>query len=231
MKEKKAVCLLAIMVLGILACNLSQVSFSTSSPTQPQPVLPTHPATQAPTVFSPPTATLLPPTQVPATSTQQLSLSTATTVLNPTATPIMVTGYRVIYHEGEERNGVGYYKVGKIPWLDLLVQLNGQWYGPERQLTDDIQPAPLLFGFFWSITGGFMGDTKGKAWWTETINDGKAVLYSPDGIILLEVPLKVVFEGSEGEDEDDDWVIIGGWSEPQSFLRGLAVSHQAPDKP
>src|SRR3989304_638524 len=37
---------------------------------------------------------------------------------------------RVIYHDARVVAGVAQYPAGAQPWLDLLVQLDGNWYGP-----------------------------------------------------------------------------------------------------
>lgn len=114
----------------------------------------------------------------------------------------MVTDARVVYHNGFDQGGVGVYEPGALPWLDLLVQLGGTWYGPEREPNDGIEAEPLPEGYRWEATGGFGALPNGEAWWTESDTVGTARLFGPGGGVVVEVPLEVAFRA--GGDRDSD---------------------------
>ncbi|MBN2549529.1 MAG: hypothetical protein JXB15_10250 [Anaerolineales bacterium] len=189
------VCLIMFMAWGAWGC--SSAGGLVEKPTQPPAVTqaqPTH-TLEAP---SAPSETALPSVNHTVTPIPP----TATVILTSTPTPVVVTEWRVIYHDSEMKNGVATYQAGDIPWIDLLVKLGNLWYGPERQFNDEIEALALPSGYYWKTEGGFACNPDGEAWWTEQFNDGLARLYGPDGQVLLEVPLKVKFEGT---DEDDDF--------------------------
>ena len=119
----------------------------------------------------------------------------------PTSTPwtlFDVEDSKVIYYGAKsQRDGAGYYTSGVVPWMDLLVKMDGQWYGPER-FNDEIEALPLPFGYRWEYRGGFDGEPNGEAWWMELVNEGYARLLAPDNTLHLEVPLKVYFRSGGG---------------------------------
>jgi hypothetical protein len=108
---------------------------------------------------------------------------------------------RVVYHNGFSQDGIGVYEEGAFPWLDLLVQLGGAWYGPEREPGDGIQAAPLPDGYRWQTAGSFGSLPNGEAWWAESNTEGIARLIGPTGTILVELPLRIMFKSS-GSDDD-----------------------------
>jgi hypothetical protein len=109
-----------------------------------------------------------------------------------------VADARVIYHNGFSQDGIGVYERGAFPWLDLLVQLGGTWYGPEREPDDGIQALPLPEGFRWEVEGGFGTLPNGEAWWAESGTSGTARLVDVNGAVVIELPLQVVFRDSRG---------------------------------
>jgi hypothetical protein len=115
---------------------------------------------------------------------------------------------RIVFHNGFSEGTMGIYEPGSFPWLDLLVQMGGTWYGPERQPDDGIQAKPLPEGYRWEASGGFGTHPNGEAWWTESGTDGLGRLLSPDGTVLLELPLQIVFRSGGGGSDS------GGGPEP-----------------
>lgn len=197
-------CLMMIIAWGAWGCGsaggLAEKSTQAPAATQPQPSQTPEIATSAPVETAPPAVNIT-DTPIP---------SPTPTVFNTSIpTPIVVAEWRVIYHDSEMKNGVPTYNVREIPWIDLLVKLGDLWYGPERQFNDDIEALALPSGYYWKAEGGFACKPDGEAWWTEQFNDGLARLYGPDGQVLLEVPLKVKFEGSD-EDEDFEFSFGSG---------------------
>ena len=143
------------------------------------------------------------------TPTEQTDPSTATPVPSATAEPQnsgevpgVVTDFRVVYHNGFTQGLVGVYEPGAFPWLDLLVQLGGTWYGPERQPDDGIEAMPLPEGCHWVASGGFGTLPNGEAWWAESGTSGTASLIGPNGEVMVEVPLEITFRSSGGEGSD-----------------------------
>jgi hypothetical protein len=76
--------------------------------------------------------------------------------------------------------------------MDLLVQMGGTWYGPERQ-EDDISVAPLPEGYYWTVTNSFATMLNGEAWWTGPGVSGEATLIGPDGSVVVRLPLRIEF--------------------------------------
>jgi len=140
-----------------------------------------------------PTATPRPPTETP-THTPKPPLH------SPTVVSVIDT--RVVYHDGFSQAGFGVYEHGTLPWLDLLVQLGGTWYGPEREAGDDVNAVPLPDGYRWETEGGFGCLWNGEAWWKESGTEGVARLIGPDDRQLVEVPLQVTFRGPVSGRED-----------------------------
>jgi hypothetical protein len=105
---------------------------------------------------------------------------------------------RVVYHDGFSQGSVGFYEPGAFPWLDLLVQLDGVWYGPERQPGDGIEASPLPEAYRWEATGSFQALANGEAWWTESGTKGTARLVGPGGTVMVELPIEVVFRSGGG---------------------------------
>ena len=89
------------------------------------------------------------------------------------------------------------YERGTLPWLDLLVQLGGTWYGPEREPADGIDAVPLPEAYHWETEGAFACLRNGEAWWAESGTEGIARLIGPDGTLLVSVPLRVTFRDSD----------------------------------
>jgi hypothetical protein len=112
---------------------------------------------------------------------------------------------RVIYHDGHNQAGVGIYDGGVLPWMDLLVRLGEDWYGPEREPDDGINALPLPPRYRWEAEGGFGILPNGEAWWTKLATEGTARLIEPTGKVILELPLRVIFRGSgeKGEKEPE----------------------------
>jgi len=105
---------------------------------------------------------------------------------------------RIVYHDGFYADGVGTYERGSLPWMDLLVELDGVWYGPERCPEDGVNARPLPDGYRWECGGGFACRANGEAWWVGPLGDGAACLVGPGGEVLVQVPLKVTFQSSNG---------------------------------
>ena len=163
---------------------------ATDTPTPIPTVPPTEPSahptdTPRPTEAADPVKTSTPrPTTTgnsPPSSSQPSSQVSATTV---------------VYHSGENQDGVGVYVRGILPWMDLLVRMGDTWYGPEREPNDGINAQPLPDGYAWECTGGFGCHPNGEAWWAETSDEGTAKLTGPSGAVLVEVPLKIVIRGA-----------------------------------
>jgi hypothetical protein len=98
----------------------------------------------------------------------------------------------VVYHDAQIIDGVATYEPGVPPWLDLLVQLDGNWYGPERY-EDDITAAPLPDGYRWETDDSFSSLPNGEAWWDGPGVEGKARLIGPDGNELHTLQLEIGF--------------------------------------
>jgi hypothetical protein len=111
---------------------------------------------------------------------------------------VRVTDTRVVYHNGFAQDGVGVYERGAFPWLDLLVQLSGTWYGPEREPDDGIQALPLPEHYRWEADGGFGTLPNGEAWWAESSTVGTARLIDAGGAVLVELPLQITFRDGRG---------------------------------
>jgi hypothetical protein len=118
--------------------------------------------------------------------------------------PEQVTDARAIYHNGFSQDGIGIYERDAFPWLDLLVKLEGTWYGPEREPDDGIHAVPLPEGFHWEAEGGFGTLPHGEAWWTESDTTGTARLIDTSGVVLVELPLRIAFRGSGGGGGDGE---------------------------
>jgi hypothetical protein len=105
---------------------------------------------------------------------------------------------RVIYHDARVVAGVAQYPAGAQPWLDLLVQLDGNWYGPERY-ADDITALPLPHGYRWEVEArpghqdSFAVLPDGQAWWTGPDIHGHVRLLAPDGSKIYELYLLIEF--------------------------------------
>jgi hypothetical protein len=145
--------------------------------------------TSAPTTEPTPTEQSASPTVPP--------VSSATPEPETSDEPLpVVTDFRVVYHDGFTQGLVGVYEPGSFPWLDLLVQLGGTWYGPERQPDDGIEASPLPEGYHWVASGGFGALPNGEAWWSESGTSGTATLIGPNGEVVVQIPLEVTFRSS-----------------------------------
>jgi len=100
---------------------------------------------------------------------------------------------KVIYHDAVDIDGVGKYKEGVYVWMDLLVRLDDNWYGPERQ-ADDISALPLPDGYRWEMDGDFSLLPNGEVWWTGPGIEGTARLINPEGSEIHTLELKIEFE-------------------------------------
>jgi len=136
-----------------------------------------------------PTPTLVPPTAVRATE-------------EPAPASLEVTDVRVVFHDGFSEGTVGTYEPGTSPWLDLLVQMGGGWYGPEREPDDGIEAMPLPEGYRWEASGGFGSLPNGEAWWTESGTEGMVRLFGPAGTVVVELPLRIAFRSAGGRGPD-----------------------------
>ena len=118
---------------------------------------------------------------------------------------------------------VGVYNPGVTPWMDLLVQMNGQWYGPNRDPSYNLTPQPLPPEYPWQVTQGFGALPNGEAWWTGPETSATATLYGPNGAVVTSVPFQLQLEqpyaqpsrsttprrtttddDDENDDDDDD---------------------------
>jgi hypothetical protein len=166
--------------------TVTPVPTATTAPTEtntPEPPAdtPTTAATLVPT--SGPTDTPIPPTPPPPPTEV------------PTETPvplIEVSEARVIYHDAKVLDNVGKYESSVEPWIDLLVRMGDNWYGPERQV-DDIEASPLPEGYRWETEGSFSSTPNGEVWWTAPGVKGKAILTGPDGGVLYTLELQIDF--------------------------------------
>jgi hypothetical protein len=189
-------------VLLVTACGVQ--GEPTPTPTLPPVAIAT--ATPLPTATQPPpTDTPKPPTATPTATNTAAPTATATSApppppapptSTPTVTPVplmQASEAKVIYHGAEVVEGIGRYRSGVEPWMDLLVRLeDGQWYGPERQ-EDDIEALPLPDGYGWEAAGNFSTLPDGEAWWTGPGLVGEARLIGPDGSQIYVLQLKVEF--------------------------------------
>jgi len=172
--------------------TLSKTATATPPPTAtPSPTAVRAPDTPSPSPV-PPTGTPM-PTPVPPTEEPRDSASSGG--------PGVVMDARVVYHNGFSEGTVGIYEAGAMPWLDLLVQLDGTWYGPERQPDDGIDASPLPEGYQWQASGSFGTLPNGEAWWTESGTEGVVRLIGPGGTVKLELPIHVVFRGGGGDSD------------------------------
>jgi hypothetical protein len=205
--QRRSVTLLRVttLIAGLLlatSCGVQQLALE---PPTPSPTLtsvatatPVATATTAPTNTSEPptdtpapTATAPPPTAAP-TDTPEPALPPTDT---PTVTPQPLMGVseaEVVYHDAQIIDGVATYEADVLPWLDLLVRLDGNWYGPERY-EDDITAAPLPEGYRWEADGSFSSLPNGEAWWNGPDVEGKASLIGPDGNKLHTLQLRIDF--------------------------------------
>lgn len=179
---------------------------SATAPPSPMPTSPTEAAPREPSDAR--TATPTSPTQ--ATPDGQVDLPTPTlvppTAIRATEAPspasLEVTDARVVFHDGFSEGSVGTYEPGTFPWLDLLVQMGGGWYGPEREPDDGIDARPLPEGYRWEASGGFRSLPNGEAWWTESGTEGMVRLLDPAGTVVVELPLTIVFRSAGGRGPD-----------------------------
>jgi hypothetical protein len=104
----------------------------------------------------------------------------------------------VVYHDvsAYSPGGTHVYDPGVLPWLDLLVRLDDEWYGPERQVGDEIGAYPLdqAGAFRWEASGAFSTLPNGEAWWNESGNQGIVTLYDPDHKSVYSVALEIRFK-------------------------------------
>lgn len=197
----KAIIVIACLLL-VAACGAQEEAKEppTPSPTlkpvatmTPMPTATTAPTNtpELPTNTPAATATPLPPTETPTGAPEPTPLPTDT----PTVTPVLIVQVgegKVIYHDAQLVDGLARYETGVPPWLDLLVQLDGSWYGPERN-EDDIEAAPLPEGYRWETSGSFSTLPNGEAWWEGPGVEGEASLIDPEGNQLVTLQLKVDF--------------------------------------
>jgi hypothetical protein len=204
----------ALKVVAVIA-SLSLVTacgpFGKRAPTPTATLPPVPTATPIPTATPAPTETNtpLPPTATPTVIAAVIPTSIPTDTPpppppppppTPTETPTLtplppmeVDEARVIYHDAEViYNDVAKYKSEIQPWLDLLVRMGDNWYGPERQV-DDITAAPLPEGYRWETEGSFSSMPTGEAWWTAPGIQGRAILIGPDGGVLYTLELRLEF--------------------------------------
>lgn len=155
---------------------------------------PTSTATELPTPIPTATATVAPtplPTDTPTPTVPPRPSDTPAAM--PAPLPTASQG-QVIYHDARVAvTEVGQYPAGTQPWLDLLVQLDGNWYGPERY-SDEITAVPLPPGYRWEVEGSFSALPDGQAWWTGPDVHGHARLLAPDGSELYALHLMVGFD-------------------------------------
>jgi serine/threonine protein kinase len=168
-----------------------------AAPSATRTAQPTPTATPSPSHTAEPTPTRTPTASPSPSQTPTVTPTDTRTPVPPTATavPIVAAETRVIYHDGTEQDGVGFYEAGVVPWLDLLVRIGDTWYGPERQPDDGINALPLPAGYTWQAQGGFDTLPNGEAWWTGSANEGRAWLSTAGGLTVAEVTLQVVFRG------------------------------------
>jgi hypothetical protein len=207
-KQLKAARYTFIVIASLLlltACGGAQEEPTPTSTLQP-PTIAMTTMTPVPTATAVPTNTPEPPTDTPAATATNTAIPpepptatpvipTATSTITPTATavPLMQVGEaKVIYHDADVVEGMGRYKSGIEPWIDLLVRLGDNWYGPERQ-EDDINALPLPDGYRWETEGSFSSLPTGEVWWTGSGVEGNARLIGPDGNELYTLHLKVEF--------------------------------------
>lgn len=198
----KVIALIASLLL-ITACGAKKQK---QEPTPTATLPPVATMTPVPTATAVPTETNTPeppPTDTPTTVATAVPTSTPTDTPppppppteTPTVTPVPlmeVSEARVIYHDGEALNDLGRYESGVQPWLDLLVRMGDNWYGPERQ-EDDIEASPLPEGYRWETEGSFSSMPTGEAWWTGPGIQGKARLIGPDDSVLYTLTLMIEF--------------------------------------
>gem|GEM_PF-796703 len=114
----------------------------------------------------------------------------------PSGWTVALSDVEVRYHDLEayDRQGTPVYKLGELPWLDLLVRLEDErWYGPERAVkVNEVLPLPQ--GYRWETRGGFSSLPNGEAWWNGTGPVGEAILYGPNNRTLQRVPLRIEFQ-------------------------------------
>ena len=170
----------------------SRMVTATSPPTvTPSPTALRAPDTPSPSLVpptEPPSPTPVPPTEEPGDSASS-------------GGPGVVMDARVVFHNGFSQGTVGVYEPGAMPWMDLLVQMDGTWYGPERQPDDGIDASPLPEGYQWQASGSFGTLPNGEAWWTESGTEGVVRLIGPGGTVRLELPIHVVFRGGGGDSD------------------------------
>lgn len=185
-------------LLLFAACGVQEQATPTATP---QPIA-VATATPAPTATAVPTNTPEPPTVAPTATDTPVPTNTptsvpvpiiATSTITPTLAPVLLvqaSEAKAIYHGAEIVEGIGRYKSGAEPWMDLLVRFDDTWYGPERQ-EDDINASPLPEGYRWETDGSFTSLPNGEAWWTGPGIEGNARLIGPDGSQIVTLRLKI----------------------------------------
>jgi hypothetical protein len=201
--------LLSIIAIGgllvLTACGLKEQPIPTPTPTPTSQPVVMATMTPAPTATEVPTSTSEPPTETPpaidtatpTTAATNTPIPAPAATITPTATAVLlmqVSEARVIYYDGEFVDGVEKYQPGVQPWMDLLVRVDDNWYGPERA-EDDIQAIPLTDGYRWETDGNFSSLPNGEAWWTGPDTEGTARLIGPDGSEIHTLQLKIEFDG------------------------------------
>jgi hypothetical protein len=91
----------------------------------------------------------------------------------------------------EGRVDTGDYRENAVPWIDLLVNMNGAWWGPNRQPNDGLNPQPLPPGYRWQVTDGFGALPDGEVWWIGPNNEAWAILYNPNNQEVLRFLFRV----------------------------------------
>ena len=161
--------------------------------------------TSAPSPSTVPVTDTPSPSRIPATASPRPVWETPTEEpesSTSSGTAGVVMDARIVYHNGFSEGTVGIYQPGAMPWLDLLVQLGGTWYGPEREPDDGISASPLPEGYQWQTSGSFGALPNGEAWWNESGTAGVARLIGPGGAVILELPIQIVFRSGGGGGSD-----------------------------
>jgi hypothetical protein len=201
----KVIAVIAILLL-ITACGfrgrrqeptptatLPPVATMTPAPTAT--VIPTETNTPEPPADTPTTVAAAEPTSIPTDTPPPPPPPSPPPTEEPTVTPVPLTEVseaRVIYHDAKVLDNVGKYESSVEPWIDLLVRMGDNWYGPERQV-DDIEASPLPEGYRWETEGSFSTLPSGEAWWTAPGVKGKAILIGPDEGVLYTLELQIDF--------------------------------------